>query len=134
MTFEECIQSIHEGSVIDFQEYSMDRYEKKHLSLSISGGIVQRVFQANEELSRDVLEQYYGTELEDQDYLQLSQMNCPRIVVSLGLNTENEMDIKILIVTKDFYDTELQKITVTNEIDPMNLTEPNYVLAQQGGW
>lgn len=135
MTFEECIQSIHEGSVIDFQEYYMDRHEKKHLSLEILGAMVQRVFAADEELSRETLEQYYGTELSDQDYLQLSRMNCPRIVVALGVKEDNTMDIKILTVIKDFYKTELQKITVTNEVDPMNLmAEPNYLLSQQRGW
>lgn len=133
MTFEECIQQIHEGSVIDFQEYSMDRHERKHLSLEISGAVVQKVFPANEKLSRETLERYYGTELDDQNYMQLSQMNCPRLVVSLGIKENNVMDIKILVLVKDFYDTKLQMIKVTNEIDPMNIiTEPNYVLAQKG--
>jgi len=134
MTFDECVQSIHEGSVVDFKEYTLDRHERKRLSLGISGALVQRVFQANETLSREVLEEYYGTELEDIDYLQLSTMNCPRFVLSLGINREGNVDIKIIILNKDFYTTGLQELTVTNEVDPQNLSqdEPNYLAAQRG--
>lgn len=135
MTFDECVQSIRKGSVISFKEYTLDRHERKRLSLNIDGAIVQEVFPANETLSRDVLEQYYGTELEEQDYLQLSCMNCPRFVVSLGISEENVMDIKILILNRDFYNMGHQEITVTNELSPENMAyEPNYVAMTQGGW
>lgn len=131
MTFEECIQSIHEGSVINFKEYSLDRRERRHLSFGIEMGIVRRVFEAGEQLNRETLEEYYGTELEDVDYQQLSVMNCPRLAVQVGLNPDNSIAIKVLILNKDFYNTKLQEIEVTNEAI-MNLEEPNYLLAQKG--
>lgn len=135
MTFDECVQSIRKGSVISFKEYTLDRHERKCLSLNIDGAIVQEVFPANETLSREVLEQYYGTELEEQDYLQLSCMNCPRFVVSLGISEENVMDIKILILNRDFFNMGHQEVTVTNELSPENMAyEPNYVAMTQGGW
>lgn len=134
MTFEECVKSLHEGSIITFKEYTYDRHEHKKLSLSIENGMVTAVFEANKTLPRDVLEQYYGTEREDIEYLQLATMNCPRIVVGLGLNENNEMNVKILVLNKDFYEMGLQEIEVTNELDPQNLMEePNYVM-MQGGW
>lgn len=135
MTFDECVQSIRKGSVISFKEYTLDRHERKRLSLNIDGAIIQEVFPANETLSREVLEQYYGTELEEQDYLQLSCMNCPRFVVSLGISEENVMDIKILILNRDFFNMGHQEVTVTNELSPENMAyEPNYVAMTQGGW
>ena len=135
MTFDECVQSIRKGSVISFKEYTLDRHERKRLSLNIDGAIVQEVFPANETLSREVLEQYYGTELEEQDYLQLSCMNCPRFVVSLGISEENVMNIKILILNRDFFNMGHQEVTVTNELSPENMAyEPNYVAMTQGGW
>lgn len=135
MTFDECVQSIHKGSVISFKEYTLDRHERKRLSLNIDEATVQEVFPANETLSREVLEQYYGTELEEQDYLQLSCMNCPRFVVSLGVSEENIMDIKILILNRDFYNMGHQEIVVTNELLPENIAyEPNYLAMVQGGW
>ena len=135
MTFDECVQSIRKGSVISFKEYTLDRHERKRLSLNIDGAIVQEVFPANETLSREVLEQYYGTELDEQDYLQLSCMNCPRFVVSLGISEENVMDIKILILNRDFFNMGHQEVTVTNELSPENMAyEPNYVAMTQGGW
>ena len=134
MTFDECIQSIHKGSVISFKEYTLDRHERKHLALNIEGAVVQEVFSADEALPREVLEQFYGTELAEQDYLQLSCMNCPRFVVSLGISEENVMDIKILVLNRDFYNMGHQEIVITNEIAPENIAaEPNYVAMVQKG-
>lgn len=135
MTFDECVQSIRKGSVISFKEYTLDRHERKHLSLEVDGAVVQEIFPANETLSREILEQYYGTELAEQDYLQLSCMNSPRFVVSLGITEENVMNIKILVVNRDFYNMGHQEITVTNELAPENIAyEPSYVALTQGGW
>lgn len=133
MTFKECVESIHEGSVISFNEYTYDRHERKKLSLSIKDAVVAAVFPANKTLPRETLIQYYGEELEDLEYLQLATMNCPRVVVNLGLNENQEMNVKVLVLNQDFYDIGLQEITITNEIDPSNLTEPNYLM-MQGGW
>ena len=110
MTFDECVQSIHKGSVISFKEYTLDRHERKHLSLDIDGAMVQEVFQ-------------------------LSCMNCPRFVVSLGISKENVMDIKILVLNRDFYNMGHQEIKVTNEVSPENMGyEPSYVALVQKGW
>lgn len=133
MTYEECVSQIHEGSVIDFKEYSLGRREKHNLSLEISGGVVQRVFQPNEQLSIETLQQYYGEELEETDYLQLSQMNCLRIVVILGYEQDGTQDIKILQVVKDFMETGLQQVEVVNEVSlDTVMYEPNYIEAQKG--
>lgn len=86
--------------------------------------MVQDVFPANTKLNREVLEKYYGDGLDETDYLQLSQVNCPRIVVGLGLNQNNEMDVKTLILNKDFYNMGLQELEVTNEVNISN--EPNF--------
>lgn len=124
MRFDECIQSVHKGSVINFKEYTLNRHERKVLTLEINDGVVQDVFPANTKLNREVLEKYYGDGLDETDYLQLSQVNCPRIVVGLGLNQNNEMDVKTLILNKDFYNMGLQELEVTNEVNISN--EPNF--------
>lgn len=133
MTFEDKVASIHAGSVVTYREYTLDRHERKKETLSIIDGVVQTVFNANETLDRETLIQYYGEGFDDIDYLQLATMNCPRIVIGLGLNQNNELDVKIIVLNKDFYNLGLQEIEVTNELDPHNLVEPNYVLSQ-GGW
>lgn len=124
MRFDECIQSVHKGSVINFKEYTLNRHERKVLTLEINDGVVQEVFPANTKLNRETLEKYYGDGLGEIDYLQLSQVNCPRIVVGLGINQNNEMDVKILILNKDFYNMGLQELEVTNEVNISN--EPNF--------
>lgn len=129
VTFEECISFIHKGSVIKFREYVFDRHEKKRLTLSIDNGVVQEVFPANVRLSRETLEMYYGTELSELDYLQLSLMNCPRIVVGLGFSKEeNKLNIKIIVLNKDFYQTGLQTLEITNELNVSD--EPIYLQSQ----
>lgn len=130
VAFEECIQSIKEGSVVSFKEYTLDRHEQKHLSLSIEGAVVQRVFQANENLNRDTLVEYYGEDLSDTDYLQLSCMNCPRVALGLGLDEDGQLKIKVVILNKDFYTMGSQEITVINESQIAE--EPNYFKAQKG--
>ena len=133
MTYEECLSQITEGSVINFREYSLDRKEKRHLSLELESGMVQRVFLPNEQLSIETLQQYYGEELEDTVYLQLSQMNCLRVVVILGVEPDGTQDIKILQIVKDFVDTGLQQLEVINQVSPDTaFYEPNYVEAQKG--
>lgn len=133
MTFDECVQSIHKGSVISFREYTLDRHERRQLSLDIEGAVVQEVFPACETLSRETMEQYYGAELDEQDYLQLSCMNSPRIVISLGVSADNVMDIKIVVLNRDFYNMGHQTVEVLNELAPENVDfEPNYVAAQKG--
>lgn len=130
LNFTEVVQMLHKGSVIDFREYSLDRHERKHLSVGIENGVVQAIIPAYEKLPRETLEQYYGTELSETDYLQLSEMNCPRIVVSLGLNQDNQLNIKVIILNEDFYKMGMQEISVINELNPCE--EPNYLLAQKG--
>lgn len=131
MKYVDLIHLLHEGSVIDFCEYSLDRHERKHVSVSIKDGVVRDIFPPNKQLSRETLEQYYGEGLEDVDYLQLSQMNCLRVVTELGVNPRGEVDIKILTITQDFMDSGLQTIEVTNELTLAD-QEPNYMLAQRG--
>lgn len=131
MKYADLIHLLHEGSVIDFCEYSLDRHERKHVSVSIKDGVVRDIFPPNKQLSRETLEQYYGEGLEDVDYLQLSQMNCLRVVTELGVNPRGEVDIKILTITQDFMDSGLQTIEVTNELTLAD-QEPNYMLAQRG--
>lgn len=129
MDFESCVNCLHEGSVINFREYTLDRHERRKLTLAIDYGVVQAVIPANQRLNLETLEQYYGKDLDTVDYLQLSQMNCPRVVVGLGLNSNNQLDIKILMLNKDFYDSGLQEIEVINEV---HTSEPIYLQAQRG--
>ena len=69
-------------SMITFTEFTLDRHEKKRMTLQIKDAIVHELIPSNQKLSREELELYYGEGLEDIDYLQLSSMNCLRIVLS----------------------------------------------------
>lgn len=128
--FESIINSVHEGSVITFTEYDLDRHERKHISFQVKDVVVQAVVKANQKLSREELERYYGDDLDEIDYLQLSEMNCPRIIVSLGVNQYNQIDIKVIVLNQDFFNSGLQELTVTNELNISE--EPNYLQAQRG--
>lgn len=127
MSFKQLIQSINEGDVITFREYYLDRHDHMKLSYSIDNGVVQAVFQAGQKLNIETLVQYYGEGLEETDYLQLSCVSFPRIVIGLGINQQGETDVKIVQLNEDFYNMGLQQVELTKGLSE-NLAEPNYLL------
>ena len=128
--FDKLISSIKEGSVVSYKEYELDRHERKKEVLYIEDSIVQAVFPANKPLDRVTLETYYGKDISDMEAMSLSVVNCPRIVLGLGVNKYNELDIKVVTLNQDFFNLGLQELTVTNELNPVNLDEPNYLFFQ----
>ena len=127
MGFKQLIQSINEGDVITFREYYLDRHDQMKLSYSIDNGVVQAVFQAGQKLNIETLVQYYGEGLEETDYLQLSCVSFPRVVIGLGINQQGETDVKIVQLNEDFYNMGLQQVELTKGLSE-NLVEPNYLL------
>ena len=98
--------------MVTFTEYSLDRHEKKHKVFDIENAVVKQVIPANVSIGREVLEEYYGKDLTDQDYLQLSCVNCIRIVLLTGLD-ENSMPVyKPILFNQDYYEIGLQEIEV----------------------
>ena len=113
-------------SMITFTEFTLDRHEKKRMTLQIKDAIVHELISSNQKLSREELELYYGEGLEDIDYLQLSSMNCLRIVLRIGINELEQPVFKVISISKDFYDDGLQELELMGaEIK----TEPNYFLS-----
>lgn len=127
MSFKQLIQSINEGDVITFREYYLDRHDRMKLSYSIDNGVVQAVFQAGQKLNIETLVQYYGEGLEETDYLQLSCVSFPRVVIGLGINQQGETDVKIVQLNEDFYNMGLQQVELTKGLSG-DLVEPNYLL------
>ena len=113
-------------SMITFTEFTLDRHEKKRMTLQIKDAIVHELILSNQKLSREELELYYGEGLEDIDYLQLSSMNCLRIVLRVGINELEQPVFKVISISRDFYDDGLQELEIMGaEIK----TEPNYFLS-----
>lgn len=127
MSFKQLIQSINEGDVITFREYYLDRHDHMKLSYSIDNGVVQAVFQAGQKLNIETLVQYYGEGLEETDYLQLSCVSFPRVVIGLGINQQGETDVKIVQLNEDFYNMGLQQVELTKGLSG-DIAEPNYLL------
>lgn len=113
-------------SMITFTEFTLDRHEKKRMTLQIKDAIVHEIIPSNQKLSREELELYYGEGLEDIDYLQLSSMNCLRIVLRIGINELEQPVFKVISISKDFYDDGLQELEI---MGAGIKTEPNYFLS-----
>lgn len=127
MTLNEVMSQIAAGSVVNFKEYVLDRHEKRILNISIEGSVVQEIIQPNKQLDRSQLERYYGEGLSDVDYLQLSSMSCPRLILNLGMNEHHQTNIKIITLNDDFIRMGLQVVEVTSEV---SLSEaPSYMSA-----
>lgn len=115
--YKQILNQIILGSVISFKEYTVDRREKKHLTISIENSVVHEVIPPNTPIGRELLEQYYGTELSDQDYLQLSSVNCARIILLIGINEQGQNEYKPILFNQDYYELGLQEIEVINGLN-----------------
>lgn len=90
------MQKLHPGAVLTFREYTLDRRENRRLACEIKDVVIHMVIQPNQQLSRDDLILYYGGGLSDTDYLQLSSVNCLRVVVITGVNEESNPQYKVI--------------------------------------
>lgn len=115
VTYVELLQTIQAGSVVHFKEYSLDRHERKKLTLEIPHSVVERVVKPLEKLNKEELETYYSGEFSDVDYLQLSSINGLRLVLNLGVDQYGKVLYKTLIISQDFIDSGLQEIQVIQE-------------------
>ena len=131
MSYEELINSLTEGTVIDFREYKSDRHERKSLSLSIEGGIIKECFPAHQIIDIGKLRELYGEELDDFTYRALGYSTCPRYLLNLGINVDGAMDVKMITLNKDFIESGFQEVEILGSLDTVN-QEPSYLLAQGG--
>ena len=122
--YDSLIRSVHAGSVIRFREYNLDRRENKRLVLDIDGAVVHDVVPANRAVAKDLLIRYYGDGLDDTTYLQLSTVNCVRLVLIMSVDEDSNPIYKVIVFNRDFYEMGLQVLEVVNEV---NMNEPNYV-------
>lgn len=93
------------------REYEYRR-NKRRLTLTIENSVVHDVIPANVPVGRDQLEQYYGNELEDKDYLQLSCINCFRAILLIRVDESNQPVYKPVLINQDFYEMGLQEIDI----------------------
>ena len=130
--YNDMINQLQEGDIINFKEYHSDRHDKKKLVLDIEGAIIKEIFPVNQTINREKLVEIYGEELDDLDYLSLSTCNSLRLLLNLGFNQDNKMNVKMITVNKDFYQMGYQVIDKTGSLQGTDL-QPNYVLSQ-GVW
>lgn len=124
ISYNELLSQIIKGSVISFKEYSLDMYGKKHLAFEIENSLVQDIIPANNSLSKEILEEYYGSNLSPQDYLQLSSVNCVRFILLIKIDENNHPVYKPILFNKDYYEQGLQEIKIINGVIQ---NEPIYI-------
>lgn len=118
----QLINQIVPGSTLTLREYSYNRNGRR-LTLAIENSLVHDVIPANVAVGRDQLEQYYGNKLEDIDYLQLSCVNCFRVVLLIRVDENSNPIYKPIFINQDFYESGLQEVEVIN---PISSDEPVY--------
>ena len=120
--YHQLIQQIVPGSTLTLREYTYRRNERR-LTLTIENSLVHDVIPANAHIGREQLEQYYGDNLEDVDYLQLSSVNCFRVVLLIRVDESNNPVYKPVFINQDFYESGLQEVEVISGALP---EEPVY--------
>ena len=118
ISYEEVILYLVTGEVITFKQYKLDLHENRKLMFSAQNVLIHAVIPPNSTLTRNQMDEFYGTHLTNEDYLQLAQMNCIRIIIATGVNEYNKVTYKVINFTKDYYNTGLQEISFFNkEVD-----------------
>ena len=102
MTFKQLLSYMKPGETINFTEYTLDRHERKHVSIQIENGIIRDRFDAGEIINRDRLMEIYGEELDDQTYLALSVSMSPRFLISVGTDESGNDMVKMLTINEYF--------------------------------
>ena len=137
MTFKQLLSYMKPGETINFTEYTLDRHERKHVSIQIENGIIRDRFDAGEIINRDRLMEIYGEELDDQTYLELSVSMSPRFLISVGTDESGNDMVKMLTINEYFYDTGQQVVEVIGKTHaeapkkPLPGEEPNYTEAMK---
>lgn len=111
VTFSQLLQQITPGVTISLKEYAYIR-NKRRLTLSIDNSLVHDVIPANVSIGREQLEQYYGNDLDDVDYLQLSTVNCLRVILLVRVDESNHPVYKPILINQDFYESGLQEVEI----------------------
>ena len=122
MPYAQLISQIVPGSTLTLREYTYRRGERR-LTLTIENSLVHDVIPANVHIGREQLEQYYGTDLGDVDYLQLSSVNCFRVVLLIRVDENSNPIYRPILINQDFYETGLQEVELINGATP---DEPVY--------
>ena len=118
------MQKLHPGAVLTFREYTLDRRENRRLACEIKDVVIQMIIQPNQQLSRDDLILYYGDGMSDTDYLQLSSINCLRVVVIAGVDEESNPQYRVIMINRDFYMMGLQEVSI---IEGAEMNELSYI-------
>lgn len=120
--YHQLISQIVSGSTLTLREYQYTRAGRR-LTLAIENSLVHDVIPANVHIGREQLEQYYGTDLEDVDYLQLSSVNCFRVVLLIRVDENSNPVYKPILINQDYYEAGLQEVELITGFTP---EEPVY--------
>lgn len=138
LPYSQLIEQIVPGVTLTLKEYIHSR-KGRQLTLSIANSVVHDVIPANACIGREQLEQYYGADLDDVDYLQLSSVNCFRAVLLIRLDDNNNPVYKPIFINQDFYESGLQEVELISGSLPeepiyapqiLGQFEPSYIAQQ----
>ena len=125
MTYRELINQLKPTMLINFREYSLNFRGIKHMTLNIESSVIEEVIPANQSIGRSKLEIWYGNDLSNKDYLQLSTMNCFRIILIVGVDEFNKPQYKPIVINQDLFETGFQEVDIL--LVSTSVEEPIYV-------
>lgn len=115
LPYTQLIAQIVPGVTLTLKEYTIRRNTRR-LTLSIENSLVHDIIPANAHVGREQLEQYYGDQLSDLDYLQLSSVNCFRAVLLIQVDESNNPVYKPIFINQDFYESGLQEVEIISGV------------------
>lgn len=103
------LSTLLDGVVVNMNIYSYDRYDRKKLREEIREAVVIAVVPPNYPLTADQIQTYYDS---PDDITPLQAVNCYRVVLVNGTDSDGNTIHRVILCSRDFYNTSLLTVEV----------------------
>lgn len=117
------MQQISPGDVITFTEYEQTPVTgRRYVRQRMENMLVAAVIRPGEALTRDRIEQYFGSDLSDREYLILSVSQAERIILQ-----DDDENMYCISIVDDFLSTGMQEIEFGAHVAQDTPEAPSYL-------
>lgn len=129
LEYKDICEVVGPGGLITFNEYTLDRHQRRKPTAHVERAPVEAVIPAGEALNRDELTKYYG-EVSDQDALVLASVPYIRLVIQVT-DDRRQPALKVIGLVKTFMGQGLQELEYESGTMPsMFSPAPSQILSE----
>lgn len=106
--YKDICEVVRPGGLITFNEYTLDRHQRRKPTAHVEKAPVEAVIPAKEALNRDQIAAYYG-EVSDQDALVMASVPYTRIVIQVA-DDRGQPALKVIGLVEVYMGQNLQEL------------------------